>query len=134
VFKIIFKKDEDGKIAKTYNGIIKPQDYNDVETGLSMVIQHIYSHKMVPEQCFSCNCENDNLLEIVFLKDAMGKFEVKSAATQVTMNDCENVLTGLGEILMRLHLERMAKEEIKITLKKDDRTSSIDFTPSDQLV
>lgn len=134
VFKIVFKTDKDGKIAKTYTGIIKPEHYNDIEAGISMVIQHIYLHKMTPLQCFGKCCTNGNLLEIVFSKNAMGDFNVDSAAAELTINDCENVLTGLGELLMRLHLERMAKEEIKITLKKDDRTSSIDFTPAESLV
>ena len=134
VFKIVFKKDEDGKIAKNYDGIIKPEDYNDVECGISMVIQHIYLHKMMPAQCFGKCCTSDNLLEIIFSKNAMGHFNVDSASAQVTLDDLENVLTGLGEILMRLHLERMAKEEIKITLKRDSRTSSIDFTPKSNLV
>lgn len=134
VFKIVFKKDEDGKIAKNYDGIIKPEDYNDVECGIAMVILHIYTHKMLPAQCFGKCCTNDNLLEIIFSKNAMGHFNVDSASAEVTLDDLENVLTGLGEILMRLHLERMAKEEIRITLKKDGRTSSIDYTNDEQLV
>ncbi len=134
VFKIVFKKDEDGMIAKDYTGIVKPQDYNDVESGISMVIGHIYMHKMMPAQCFGKCCDNGNLLEIVFSKNVLGHFNVDSAAAELTLNDCENILTGLGEILMRLHLERMAKEEIKITLKRDDRTSTIDFTPESKLV
>ncbi len=134
VFKIVFKTDKEGKIAKTYTGIIKPSDYNDIEAGISMVVQHIYLHKMTPLKVFGKCCTNGNLLEIVFSKNAMGDFNVDSAASELTLNDCENVLTGLGEILMRLHLERMAKDEIKITLKKDDRTSSVDFTPASSLV
>jgi len=134
VFKIAFKTDKDGKIAKSYTGIIKPSDYNDIEMGLSMVIQHIYLHKMTPLKCFGKCCTSGNLLEIVFSRNAMGDFNVDSAASELTLNDCENVLTGLIEILVRLHLERMAKDEIKITLKKDDRTSSVDFTPASSLV
>ena len=134
VFKIVFKTDKEGKIAKTYTGIIKPSDYNDIEAGISMVIQHIYLHKMTPLKVFGKCCTNGNLLEIVFSKNAMGDFNVDSAAAELTLNDCENVLTGLVEILMRLHLERMAKDEIKITLKKDERTSSVDFTPASNLV
>ncbi len=134
VFKIAFKKDETGMIAKNYEGIIKPTDYDQIEMGIAMVIQHIYTHKMNPEQCFGKCCSNGNLLEIVFSKNAMGDFNVDSLAAEITTNDCENVLTGLGEILMRLHLERMVKEEIKVTLKKDGRTSLIDYTPDSSLV
>lgn len=134
MFKITFVKDESGMIAKNYEGIIKPEDYNDIEAGISMVIQHIYLEKMNPMQCFGKCCTNDNLVEIVFSKNAMGDFNVDSFAAEITTNDCENVLTGLGEILMRLHLERMAKDEIKVTLKKDDRTSLIDYTPDSSLV
>ncbi|MEK0347058.1 MAG: hypothetical protein QQN44_01855, partial [Nitrosopumilus sp.] len=133
VFKVVFKTDKDGKIAKSYTGIIKPSDYNDIEMGLSMVIQHIYLHKMTPLKCFGKECSSGNLLEIIFCKNAMGDFNVDSAASELTVNDCENVLTGLIEILVRLHLERMAKDEIKITRKKDDRTSSVDFTPASSL-
>lgn len=134
VFKVVFKKDKEGKIAKDYTGIIKPSDYNDIEAGIAMVVQHIYLHKMTPMKVFGKQCTNGNLLEIVFSKNAMGDFNVDSAASELDLNDCENVLTGLVEILMRLHLERMAKDEIKITLKKDDRTSSVDFTPASSLV
>jgi len=134
VFRITFKKDKTGMISKNYEGIIKPENYNDIESGISMVIQHIYQEKMNPEQCFEEDCINGNLLEIVFSKNVMGNFNVKSMAAEITTNDCENVLTGLGEILMRLHLERMAKEEIKITLNKDGRTSLIDYTPESKLV
>ena len=134
VFKITFAKDETGLIAKNYEGIIKPEDYDQIEMGISMVIQHIYTHKMNPEQCFGKCCEDGKLLEIIFAKNAMGDFNVDSLAAEITTNDCENVLTGLGEILMRLHLERMAKDEVKITLKKDDRTSLIDYTPDSGLV
>jgi hypothetical protein len=134
VFKIVFKTDNEGKIAKTYTGIIKPGDYDEIEAGISVVIQHIYLHKMTPLKCFGKECTNGNLLEIILSKNAMGEFKVDSAASQLTINDCENVLTGLVEILMRLHLERMAKNNIKITLKKDDRTSSVDYTPASNLV
>lgn len=134
VFKITFKKDETGLIAKDYKGIVKPEDFNDVEAGISLVITHIYHNKMAPLKCFGKCCSTGNLLEITFSKNAMGHYNVDSAATELTTNDCENVLTGLGEILMRLHLERMAKDDIKITLKKDSRTSSVDFTPDSKLV
>lgn len=121
-------------IEKTYEGIVKPEDYNDIECGISVVIQHIYMHKMTPLKVFGKSCEGDNLLEIVFSKNAMGDFTIDSASAELTIIDCENVLTGLGELLMRLHLERMAKEDINILLKKDPRTSSIDYTPDTNLV
>jgi len=134
VYKIVFQKGEDGLISKEYQGIIKPENFGDIEAGIAMVMNHIYLHKMHPESCFGMICDNDNLLEIVFSKNATGDFRVDSCASVITTNDCENVLTGLGELLMRLHLERMAKDEIKITLKKDERTSSVDYTPEKSLV
>ncbi|MHA2054775.1 MAG: hypothetical protein ACW99F_14405 [Candidatus Hodarchaeales archaeon] len=121
-------------ISKTYQGIVSPKDFGDVESGIAIVIQHIYMHKMTPLQCFGKCCSNGNLLEIVFSKDSMGGFTVDTKASTITTNDCENILTGLGELLMRLHLERMAAEEIKITLKKDSSTSSIDYTPDEGLI
>jgi hypothetical protein len=134
VFKIVFKKDDTGLIAKTYDGIVKPEDFEDVESGIALIILHIYHHKMIPEKVFGKCCTNDSLLEITFSKNAFGHFKVDSAAALLDGNDCENILTGLGELLMRLHLERMAKQEIRITLKKDSRTSSIDYTPEANLV
>lgn len=134
IYKITFKKGEDGLITKDYTGIIKPEDFGDVEAGISMVVQHIYMHKMKPQQCFGACCSNGNLLEIAFSKNAMGHLTVDSASAELTINDLENVLTGLVELLMRLHLERMAKEDIKITMKPDERTSSVDYTPESSLV
>lgn len=121
-------------IEKTYDGIIKPEDFNDIEAGIAIIINHIYMHKMTPLNVFGKSCGNDNLLEIVFSKNAMGDFTIDSASAELTIIDCENVLTGLGELLMRLHLERMAKEDINILLKKDPRTSSVDYTPDTNLV
>lgn len=121
-------------IEKTYEGIIKPEDYNDIESGIAVIIQHVYFHKQTPLKCFGKHCSTGNLLEIVFSKNAMGDFTIDSASAELTLIDCENVLTGLGELLMRLHLERMAKEDISILLKKDPRTSSVDYTPENKLV
>lgn len=118
---------------KNYEGIIKPEDYNDIEAGISIVIEHIYFHKKNPLECFGKNCMNDNLLEIIFTKNVMGEYHVDSLAAEITTNDCENVLTGLGEILMKLHLERMVKEEIKITLKPSDKVGLINYATDEQL-
>lgn len=134
VYKITFIKGEDGLITKTYDGIIKPEDYGDIEAGISMVATHVYLGKKNPQSCFGKCCDNDNLLEIVFSKNAIGDFSVDSFAATITTNDCENILTGLGELLMRLHLERMSKEEIRVTMKSDTNTSSVDYTPDSSLI
>ena len=135
IFKIIFNKNDAGEIEKQYEGIIKPEDNNDIEAGLSMVIQHIYKEKLVPENVFpSGGVEDGNLLEIVFSQDGFGNMTIDSVSDIVGLNDCENILIGLCEILMRLHLERMKEKEIKVTLKKDGRTSLIDYTPDTGLV
>lgn len=134
VFKVTFKRDDDGMIVKDYEGIIKPKDNNDIEMGLSIVIQHIYTHKSAPAQCIGKDCGTGNLLEIIFSKNAFSHYNVDTIATELTTVDLENILTGLVEVLMRLHLERMATEKIKISLKSDKRTSSIDYTPNENLV
>lgn len=134
IFKITFKKDEGGMIVKEYEGIIKPEHNESIEAGISMVINHVYLHKMTPAECFGKSCLTDNLIEIVFSKNHLGDFMVDSCSSKITTNDCENVITGLGELLMRLHLERMANQDIKNTLKRDSRTSSVDYTPDSSLV
>ena len=134
IFKIIFTKNDAGEIEKQYEGIIKPEDNNEIEAGIAQVINYIYGEKKTPEKVFGEELKNDNLLEIIFSQDAFGNMTINSMASTVTGDDCENILIGLGEILVRLHLERMAKKEIKITLKKDSRTSLIDYTPNAGLV
>ncbi len=121
-------------ITKNYEGIIKPKDYGDIEAGISMVIQHIYTHKMAPKSVFGMSSKDDNLLEIIFAENATGDFKIDSSSAVVTTNDCENIIIGLGELLMRLHLERMTKEGIKVTLNPDERTSSINYSPDSRLV
>lgn len=134
IYKITFKIDDDGKMSKSYMGIIKPEDYENVEAGISMVIQHIYQQKMIPQNVFGLKNDEGNLLDIIFSKNAMGDCNVSTHADIVSMADCENIITGLGEILMRLHLERMKVDDIKITLKRDADNDTVDYTPDNQLV
>ena len=98
---------------------------------LICINQNILKHLLVKRWAQICT----NLItEIVFFKNAMGDFSVDSYAADLSTNDCDNVLTGLGELLMRLHLDRMAHQNVKITLKRDERTSSVDYTPESNLV
>ena len=123
VYKITFSKNMNGQLIKNYEGLLKPKDFGDVETGISVVIQHIYLHKMAPKGLmFGMKYCPDNLFEIIISKNIANEFRIESAASKITPNDLENIITGLVELLMKLHLERMDITGEKFTLK--------DVTPS----
>lgn len=122
VYKITFSKSMNGQLIKNYEGILRPKDFGDVETGISVVIQHLYLHKMSPKGMFGMKYCPDNLFEIIISKNAAEEFRIESSASTFTPNDCENIITGLVELLMKLHLERMDITGEKFTLK--------DVTPS----
>ena len=64
----------------------------------------------------------DNLFEVIISKNPIDEFRIESSASQISPNDCENIITGLVELLMKLHLDRMKVTGEKFTLK--------DVTPS----
>lgn len=130
VYKITFSKNMNGQLIKKYEGILKPKDFEGVESGISIVLQHLYLHKMAPKGMFGVNYCPDSLFEIIISKNVKGHFRVGSSAAELTPNDCENIITGLAELLIVLHLERMEITGQEFTLKKD----SVDFTPESQLV
>ena len=67
-----------GQLIKNYEGILKPQDFGDVETGISVVIQHLYLHKMSPKGMFGMNYCPDNLFEIIISKNTANEFRIES--------------------------------------------------------
>jgi len=133
VFRISFDKGETGKIEKTFDGLIRKRNLEDIELGLSIVINHIYMNKETPDLISDCAC-TDHLFLVTFAKNAMDEFKVKTYTAVLTKNDCENIITGLLEMLMKLHLERMVHNGIKITLAHDERTSPLDFKQDSELV
>ncbi len=116
VYKITFSKNMHGELLKNYEGLLKPEDFGDVETGISVVIQHLYLHKMAPVGMFGMKYCPDNLFEIIISKNAAKEFRIDSAASEITPNDLENIITGLVELLAKLHLERMEVTGEKFTL------------------
>ncbi len=123
VYKISFSKNKSGQLLKSYEGILRPQDYNDVETGISVVIQHLYLHKMSPKQMFGWKYCPTSLFEIIISKNPAGEFRIDSAAAEINANDCENIVTGLAELLVKLHLERMEITGEEFTLLRDSTPS-----------
>ena len=133
IFRISFKE-EDGKIVKKFDGIIQPKDYDDIELGLAFVISYMLEEKKLPMIKSSEQCNNDNLFTIIFKKDAMNHYHVETLAAMVEPSTLENILLGLMSMQVKIHLERMTKNEIKLLLEQDDSIGTVNYTKDDDLV
>ena len=133
VFRISFIRNEDGMIEKQYQGIIAEKDYEDIEKGLASVIEYVTHEKQLPENCTGVCCPDDTLLTIIFKRNAMRQFNVETLSAQVELNDLENVLSGLMFMQIKIHLDKLVKSDIKLTLKQDDSISPLSFATDDEL-
>lgn len=133
IYKVIFKKGETGRLEKKFEGVISEQDYDNIEHGLMIVTTHIMMYRNCPEKIIAQSTPDD-FFTIVFEKNAVSEFRVRTGCCVITPEDCENIITGLLEMTMKLHLDRMVRQGIKVNLVRDDKVSPLDFRSADELV
>lgn len=132
ILKITFKM-VDGQIVKEFSGVLQPKDYENIEVGLATVIEFITRLKQLPSSTVDGDVKEDTPFTIIFKKDVMDKYFVETIAISVIPEELENILSGLMLMQIKIHMEKMVKKKIKMTLKHDNSIGVVNFSTDEQL-